>query len=200
MWSWVKRWSKLLHSDLGTLSIPAVFLLPSLWPSFFCEVMHPVSSIKQIYLGYIIFMSFPLPYFSPLLTISPILFVKTSSIDTATQAYNILAYMISYICTISGSFSQFVQLYSKRSPLLVYITSLWRSKNPPTVIWLLSQACLHPFSLYLIVPWTISSFPGLRRFYWWDYSSSITPPLCLEVSGKTLFGDIWQLVRVQYLQ
>ena len=51
----------------------------------------------------------------------------------------------------------------------------------------------------LVFPWTRSSFPGLWRFYRWDYSSAIIPPLCLEVSGKTSFGDIWKQLRVQYL-
>ena len=145
-------------------------------------------------------MLFPLPYFSPLMTFYSVLFVKTSSIDTAKRASNISAYMISYICTINGSFVQLTWLDSKSSPLLVCRTSLWRSKNPPTVIWLLSQACLHPCSLYLIFPWTRSIFPGLRVFYRWDYSSAITPSLRLEVASKTTFEDICQRVGVQSLQ
>ena len=55
MGSRVKRWLELLHSDLGTLSTPTIFLLPALWPYFFCEVLHPVLSMKNIYLGFLNF-------------------------------------------------------------------------------------------------------------------------------------------------
>ena len=47
MGSRVKRWSEMLHYDLGTLSTPTIFLSPALWPSFFCGVLHPVLSIKK---------------------------------------------------------------------------------------------------------------------------------------------------------